>query len=157
MSSEFTKIEKQTTGKRRTDPTVTLWRNGKFYFNRPAVDHWLDGVDAVGFYAGDAGELGISRGESGADAFSVSTTADHSGAEIAAIGPLQAIGVDTDALDESFEIDIEERPTEGLLVLDMSAVVDEYGHGYDCDYCPESFDSERGLQIHVGRVHDGGP
>lgn len=109
------------------DPMFTVYPSGSGRFNKAAVTEYLDGdVEHVTFYANpDAGELGISLG-GGADAYKL-THNSSGGAEASIRTALRNFGVAVDDLDESHTMEIEDRRSEGLLVVDLTPVPEDGG------------------------------
>ncbi len=107
------------------DPLFTVYRSGSGRFNKTAVDQWFDGVENVVYYTNpEADQLGISLGGSGADAYTL-THQDTGGAECAITTVLREYGIEVDDLDSSVTLDVERDPEKGLLVVDLTPLVQE--------------------------------
>jgi len=122
----FQRYGKQSYGTPHTDdPVFTVYTSGSGRFNKAAVEQWFDGVESVVYYTNpEENKLGISLGGSGTDAYTLSHQ-DTGGAECSIRTVLREYNIDVDDLDSSVALDVEHDPAEGLLVVDLTPVVEE--------------------------------
>jgi hypothetical protein len=127
-SSGFTKHSKGNYGAAALQkPTFTVYENGSARFNKAAADQYLPNVETVTYYTDiETGRLGISLGGTDSDAYTL-THQDNGGAECHLRSVLTEFGVRVDGLDESHTLDLERDPDAGLLVIDLTPVLEDGG------------------------------
>lgn len=98
-------------------------------------------------------KLGISVAEDGPDSFTVQNK--DSGASISVGGTLmKAFDVDVDDLDKQWKLDLTKDDEHGLVVADVSELVEATTGAVHCSECGLRCASDRGLASHVGSIHD---
>jgi hypothetical protein len=114
-------FERSTSGQAsRTEPELSLYRNGDARLNQPAVEQYLEGVDSIAFYTdGETDRLGINRGDEGPHSKTVQV-GDHGGFAFY-IGALlrEEFDLPVKEISESMALPVEHDLKEGLLVVDL--------------------------------------
>lgn len=154
---------------RRDDPQLSIYPKGSGRFNVVARERWFEDIDELAVYGDpDADRLAFEPADEG------HTTTLREDGELHLKRALDEIlGADVDAIEETGYADLQEDETTGYIVADVSHLPglgdetdEETTAGeadqkapdeeapFACPECGDEFDSERGRNIHQGRVHD---
>lgn len=160
----------ETARHQRNEPQLTVHKDTKGYLNAPAdVQHYAD-ADAVVFLTDtDENQLAIGRAaDHDGQTYTLSRGTDH-GANVYLGTILKQFGVTAADLQDATFLSIEWRDDINAGVVDLDLVIakangesksDEANPDSEVactvDNCSETFDNERGMKIHRGRMHDDG-
>ena len=117
----MTNFERSTGGQAsRTEPELSLYKNGNARLNRPAVEKFLEGVDSIAFYADtEENRLGINRGDQGPFSKQVQI-GDHGGFQFYLGAVLrEEFDLLVEDITTSIAVSVEHDADEGLLVADL--------------------------------------